>query len=101
MHKQVTKEFKVASKDQQTNTDWVFDGMMGYLIRDDFKNAKLSAQSDMAKLGDETALLYFMTIDTATDAKSLISIVAGFTSMSGKVQQYYKNPEKAMRDYTN
>lgn len=102
MHKRVTKEFKVAP---QTNTDWVFERMMAEFIRDGFengfKNAKLSAQSDMTKLGDECALLNFMTINSANDAKSLIRIVAGFTSMSENVQQYYKNPEKAMHDYTN
>ena len=106
MHKQVTEEFKVAPKDQQTNTDWAFNKMMAYFIRDGlekgFRPAKLSAQSDMNKVaGDdtETAFLNYMIINEANDAKSLISMVAGFSSMSKEVKKYYNNPEKAMHDY--
>ena len=79
------------------SSDWVFEKMMKYIVKDDFKNAKNSALSDMNKFDNNS--LSSMLILTAKKNIELIKIMAGFATMSENIKQYYTTPEKAINDY--
>ena len=79
------------------NSDFIFNRMMEYIIKDDFDNAKRSAISDISKQNENP--ISFMIINTAKDNLELIKIMAGFNSMNNKIKNYYNNPEQALIDY--
>ena len=78
-------------------SDHVFRTMMEYILKNDFRNAQLSAMSDMLKYDDNN--LSGMIIMTAKNQLELIKIMAGFATMSDGIKEYYNNPEKAINDY--
>lgn len=80
------------------NSDFVFERMMEYILKNDLNQAKASAASDMNKINDNPlSNMIIMGANTETD---LIKRIAGFTIMSDKVKQYYNNPQKAIDDYS-
>ena len=80
------------------NPNFIFERMMEYIIKDDFRNAKLSIMSDITKMKEYNPI-YSMSLLCANNNLELIKGVAGISFMSKDIQKYYTNPELAISEY--
>lgn len=87
----------------ESNLEFVFRRFIDYLNKNDINNAKFSAISDIQKFEQfEMNGLGIAIIMNSKNSDDLIKAIAGFHFVEGtSFKQYYKNPQKAIEDYSD
>ena len=81
----------------------IFDEAMSYVAKGEYRSAAMAFLSDTDKIGYDVGIFLMPLLsisDENTNPTDMIKMLSGFSSMPDRVKNYYKNPELALKDYS-